>query len=143
MPREGAIVFADLIGKLDMLRIECAKCGRSGRYRVADLVMRYGRHAKLFAFTDDVTANCTRKHQPSDSDPCAARCPDLSKVFRWPSRRPKRSRPSLPSRSGWYGGRKTWIAEHQRGDASLGHVLHDYAVEKGKPVAESADRNYV
>ena len=34
MPREGAIIFADLIGKLDMLRIECAKCGRSGRYRL-------------------------------------------------------------------------------------------------------------
>jgi hypothetical protein len=26
-------------------------------------------------------------------------------------------------------GRKIWIAEHQRGDASLGFVLHDYSVE--------------
>ena len=34
MPREGAIIFGDLIGKLEMLRIECAKCGR-GRYRLA------------------------------------------------------------------------------------------------------------
>jgi hypothetical protein len=25
MPREGAIIFSDLIGKLDVLRIECAK----------------------------------------------------------------------------------------------------------------------
>jgi hypothetical protein len=31
MPRDGAIIFGDLIGKLDVLRIECAKCGRSGR----------------------------------------------------------------------------------------------------------------
>jgi hypothetical protein len=31
MPRDGAIIFSDLIGKLDVLRIECAKCGRSGR----------------------------------------------------------------------------------------------------------------
>ena len=44
MPRDGAIIFGDLIGKLDLLRIECPKCGRSGRYRLADLLMRYGRN---------------------------------------------------------------------------------------------------
>lgn len=27
-------------------------------------------------------------------------------------------------------GRKTWIHEHQRGDASVGFVLHDYAVQR-------------
>jgi hypothetical protein len=31
MPRDGAIIFGDLIGKLDMLRVSCDKCGRSGR----------------------------------------------------------------------------------------------------------------
>jgi len=41
MPRDGAIIFGDLIGKLDLLRVECPKCGRSGRYRLADLLMRY------------------------------------------------------------------------------------------------------
>jgi hypothetical protein len=30
MPRDGAIIFRDLIGKLDVLRIECPKCGRAG-----------------------------------------------------------------------------------------------------------------
>jgi hypothetical protein len=30
MPRDGAIIFGDLIGKLDVLRIECTKCGRAG-----------------------------------------------------------------------------------------------------------------
>jgi hypothetical protein len=30
MPHDGAIIFSDLIGKLDVLRIECPKCGRSG-----------------------------------------------------------------------------------------------------------------
>jgi len=52
MPRDGAIIFSDLIGKLDMLRIECSKCGCSGRYRLADLIMRYGCDKKVFAFTD-------------------------------------------------------------------------------------------
>jgi hypothetical protein len=32
MPRDGAIIFADLIGKLDALVVACDKCGRSGRY---------------------------------------------------------------------------------------------------------------
>jgi hypothetical protein len=31
MPRDGAIKFRDLIGKLSVLRIECEKCGRSCR----------------------------------------------------------------------------------------------------------------
>jgi hypothetical protein len=81
MPRDGAIIFSDLIGKLDMLRVECPKCGRGGRYRLADLISRYGRDVKLFAFTDDVAANCTRRRAPSDSDPCGAVFPDLPKVL--------------------------------------------------------------
>jgi hypothetical protein len=27
MPRDGAIIFSDLIGKLDLLRVACDKCG--------------------------------------------------------------------------------------------------------------------
>jgi hypothetical protein len=80
MPRDGAIIFSDLIDKLDVLRVKCPKCGRAGRYRLVDLISRYGRNEKLFAFTDDVTANCDRNHTRSDSDPCGALCPDLPKV---------------------------------------------------------------
>ena len=80
MPRDGAIIFNDLIGKLDLLWVECPKCGRNGRYRLADLIMRYGRDEKIFAFTDDITANCARRQTRSDSDPCGAICPDLPKV---------------------------------------------------------------
>jgi hypothetical protein len=80
MPGEGAIIFADLIGKLDVLRIECAKCGRSGRYRVGRLVQRYGRQAKLFDWSDDLTADCPRKVAGNAADPCGALCPDLPKV---------------------------------------------------------------
>ncbi len=28
-----AIIFRDLIGKLDVLRLECPKCGRAAQYR--------------------------------------------------------------------------------------------------------------
>jgi hypothetical protein len=72
LPRDGAITFGDLIGKLDMLRVECPKCRRSGRYRLADLIIRYGRDEKLFAFTADVTANCAHKQARSDNNPCSA-----------------------------------------------------------------------
>jgi hypothetical protein len=32
MPRDGAIIFGDLIGKLDVLNVACDKCERAGRY---------------------------------------------------------------------------------------------------------------
>jgi hypothetical protein len=53
-----------LIGKLDVLRVECPKYGRSGRYRLADLITRYGRNEKLFVSTAEITANCARKLAP-------------------------------------------------------------------------------
>jgi hypothetical protein len=42
MPREGAIIFRDLVGKLAVLNVAVDKCGRSGQYRVDRLIMRYG-----------------------------------------------------------------------------------------------------
>jgi hypothetical protein len=30
MPRDGAIIFRDMVGKLDVLNVERHKCGRSG-----------------------------------------------------------------------------------------------------------------
>ena len=53
MPREGAIIFRDLVGKLDVLRSECYKCGRHGRYRLDRLIWRCGIDAKLFEWSDE------------------------------------------------------------------------------------------
>jgi DNA polymerase III epsilon subunit-like protein len=58
MPREGAIIFRDLVGKLDVLYVECEKCGRFGRYHLDRLIERYGIDAKLFDGTDEITADC-------------------------------------------------------------------------------------
>jgi len=79
MPRDGAIIFRDIAGKLAVLRVECDKCGRRGCYRVDRLIMRYGIDAKLFEFVPE--ANCPRKIARNDYDPCGARCPDLAKVL--------------------------------------------------------------
>src|SRR5215475_15630260 len=59
MPREGAIIFRDLVGKLDVLNVECEKCGRRGRYRLDRLIEQYGIDAKLFDFEPE--ADCPRK----------------------------------------------------------------------------------
>ena len=80
MPRDGAIIFRDIVGKLAILRIECDKCGRSGQYHVDRLIMRYGIDAKLFEWFDEITADCPRTQARNLNDQCGARCPDLSKV---------------------------------------------------------------
>ena len=43
MPRDGAIIFSDLIGKLEVLRVTCEKCGRDGRYILTRLIHQRGR----------------------------------------------------------------------------------------------------
>jgi hypothetical protein len=80
MPRDGAIIFDDLIGKLDLLRIECAKCDRAGRYKLPLLVAQYGRHGTVLAFLAEIAADCPRRLARNDSDPCGAICPDLPSV---------------------------------------------------------------
>ena len=67
-------------GKLGVLNVECDKCGRRGRYMLARLVARYGIDAKLFDWSDEITADCPRKQAKNFNDQCSARCPDLPKV---------------------------------------------------------------
>ena len=47
MPRDGATIFSDLIGKLDLLRVSCEKCGRDGCYGLHRLIEKRGRDAKF------------------------------------------------------------------------------------------------
>jgi hypothetical protein len=59
MPCDGAIIFADLIGRLDVLYVHCPKCSRAGRYR--HLIEQRGRNAKLIDWLDEITADCLKK----------------------------------------------------------------------------------
>ena len=61
MPRDGATVFSDLIGKLDVLRVKCDQCGRDGCYGLARLIDQRGRDAKLIDWLDELTAECPKK----------------------------------------------------------------------------------
>jgi hypothetical protein len=81
MSSDGSIILGDLIGKLDMLRVTCAKCGRKGRYNVRQLVKEFGRDGKLTDWLTRTTADCPRRGSIDISDQCGARCPDLSKVL--------------------------------------------------------------
>jgi hypothetical protein len=46
MPRTY-LVFRDIEGKLDALRVECTKCDRKGRYHVDRLIEKYGRKGNM------------------------------------------------------------------------------------------------
>ena len=80
MPRDGAIIFGDLIGKLDVLYVHCEKCTRAGRYRLDRLIEERGRNAKLIDWLGEIT-DCPKKIAHNMNDPCRARCPDLPRVL--------------------------------------------------------------
>ena len=81
------IIFADLIGKLDVLYVHCPKCSRAGHYRVRRLIDERGLDGKLIDWLDEITADCPKKvaHKKkvahNMNDPCGARFPDLPKVL--------------------------------------------------------------
>jgi hypothetical protein len=72
--------FADLLGKLAMVRVECSKCGRFGRYPLHRLIDQRGGNGTVIDWLAALTADCPRKRAASVSDQCHARCPDLPKV---------------------------------------------------------------
>ena len=70
MPRDGAIIFSDLTGKLGVLRVTCEKCGRDGRYILRRLIRNRGRDAKLIDWLGELTAECPKKIAHNMNDPC-------------------------------------------------------------------------
>jgi hypothetical protein len=49
VPARTYLIFGDIEGKLDVLRVQCTKCFRKGRYRVGRLIEKYGRKANMRA----------------------------------------------------------------------------------------------
>ena len=81
MAADGAIILSDLVGKLDVLRVSCEKCGREGRYSLTYLLVERGRDAKVIDWLDEITADCPMKIAHNMNDPCGAKCPQLPKVL--------------------------------------------------------------
>jgi hypothetical protein len=81
MPRDGAIIFGDLAGKLDVLNVACDKCGRAGRYPLQRLIADRGRNGHVIDWLDEITADCPKKQAHNMNDPCGARCSDLPRLL--------------------------------------------------------------
>jgi hypothetical protein len=77
MPPDGSMTPRDLIGQLYLLRVECDKCGRRGRYSIASLVDKIGLDGKLTDWLHQLTRDWGLP------DPCGATCPDLLRLARW------------------------------------------------------------
>jgi hypothetical protein len=88
MPRHGSLTPHNLIGKLDVLHVECRKCDRRGRYRVDQLAIAFGMDGKLTDWLPELTKDCPRKRSPGLSDPCGARLPESEEPCGKPRRYP-------------------------------------------------------
>jgi len=82
MPRDGARILDDLVGRLENLEIVCPKCHRRGRYAVRRLVDQHGRDFKVPDWIGLMTRDCPRRRSAGLADACAAQCPDLLKLSR-------------------------------------------------------------
>jgi len=60
MPR-SYLIFGDVEGKLDVLRVEWTKCARKGRYYVHKLIARYGRKGNLMKWKEQLNGDCPRR----------------------------------------------------------------------------------
>jgi hypothetical protein len=58
------LVFADIEGKLDVLRVECARCQRKGRYSVRMLIDKYGRNANMMKWKEQLNGDCPKRDTP-------------------------------------------------------------------------------
>ena len=81
MPRPVGATFGDLVGKLTVVRVQCSKCGRFGRYPPRRLIEQRRRDVRILDWLDELIVDCPRKQSASISDQCHARCPDLPKVL--------------------------------------------------------------
>jgi hypothetical protein len=81
MPRDGAITFSDLTGRLDVLAVACDKCQRRGRYRLCRLVDQRGHDGRIVDFLDEIAGDCPKRTTVSWNDRCRAQCPQLPKVL--------------------------------------------------------------
>jgi hypothetical protein len=72
----GYPTFGDIEGRLDVLHVECTKCGRGGRYGVARLIEKHGRNGNMSKWLEMLNSDCP-KRDARPQDRCDLVCPDL------------------------------------------------------------------
>ena len=75
------LAFGDIEGKLDVLRVECTRCGRKGRYRVRRLIEQHGRDGSMMRWREQLSADCPKHSAPRLQERCDVLCPDLPEVI--------------------------------------------------------------
>ena len=75
------LIFGDIEGKLDVLRVECTRCNRKGRYHVHKLIEKYGRKGNMMKWKDQLNGDCPKQDAPQLHERCDLICPDLPKVL--------------------------------------------------------------
>jgi len=81
MAGRSYLIFGDIEGKLDVLRVECTKRARKGRYSVSRLIEKYGRKANMMKWKEQLNGDCPRHDEIGLHEPCDLICPDLPKVL--------------------------------------------------------------
>ena len=64
------LVFGDIEGKLDMLRVECTKCQRKGRYSVAELIAQHGQRRNMSKWGSDFRGDYPKRNAPQLHERC-------------------------------------------------------------------------
>lgn len=77
--RRNYISLGEIAEHLPMLNVQCARCGRHGRYSTDKLVAKYGADATVQPFQEDITKDCPRwqDHTLELGTGCAPLMPDL------------------------------------------------------------------
>jgi hypothetical protein len=63
----GSYSLGEAAAKLNMIRLKCPKCGRSGQYRIDRLIEQYGADIAMPDLRHEL-ARCP--HRGDTSDPC-------------------------------------------------------------------------
>jgi hypothetical protein len=58
-----------------VLRVECTKCDRKGRYSVAKLIEKYGRKGNMMKWREMLNADCPKRDATGLHDRCDLVCP--------------------------------------------------------------------
>jgi hypothetical protein len=75
------LVFGDIEGKLDVLRVECTRCPRRGLYNVAKLIERFGRDGSMMEWKQQLIGDCPKRDVHALHQRCDLVMPDLPKVL--------------------------------------------------------------
>jgi hypothetical protein len=62
-------------GKLDVLRVECTKCDRKGRYHVHKLIEKHGRMGNVMKWLTELKLDCLKREAFQLHGRCDLVCP--------------------------------------------------------------------